>query len=414
MFKKLNSKSLNLWIINQFANTPDMPGGSRHYELAEYFVKQNLKVNIFSSDFNLATRSFLKLNDNEYFKKEKIRNIEWNWLRVFPYKKNNWQRYLNLISFCFNLLIVNSFLGLNKNLPDVIIASSPQLIAAFQSLIFAKIFGKKFIFEVRDIWPQILIELGGSNPRSLFIKILQFLEFILYKYSDLVVVLAKGAKSYVIKNGASNVVWLPNGPNLKQFTFSDLPDEPKSFTYKRPFRIIYAGAHGLANDLNNVIEAAKLLVNDPVKIILIGDGPEKDKLMNKAKDIKNIIFQNPLAKSEISYEMMKADAILISLKDVDLFKFGISPNKLYDAYALGRPVISSVGGFVNQEIEENNLGLVSEPGKPRDLAKIIKKMYQLPRIKREAMGKNGRQIAENIYSREKVRLQYLNLIKKYS
>ena len=136
MFKKLNSKRLNLWIINQFANTPDMPGSSRHYELSEYFVSQNLEVNVFSSDFNLATRSFLRLNNNEFFKKEKTRNIWWNWLKVFPYKKNNWKRYINLMSFCLNLFLVNTFVGLNKSLPDVIIGSSPQLIAAFQSLIF--------------------------------------------------------------------------------------------------------------------------------------------------------------------------------------------------------------------------------------------------------------------------------------
>ena len=238
------------------------------------------------------------------------------------------------------------------------------------------------------------------------------MEISLYKYSDLVVVLAKGAKSYVINNGASDVVWLPNGPNLKKFTFSDLPSEPKILIQKT-FRLIYAGAHGLANDLNNVIEASKFLVNYPIEITLIGDGPEKDKLKYKARDIKNINFQNPLAKSKIPYEMMKADAILISLKDVNLFKFGISPNKLYDAYALGRPVISTVGGIVNQEIEENKLGFTTHPGKPRDLAKIIKQMYKLPRIERQQMGINGRQIAENIYSREKVRLQYLELINQF-
>ena len=111
--------------------------------------------------------------------------------------------------------------------------------------------------------------------------------------------------------------------------------------------------------------------------------------------------------------MMKADAILLSLKDVDLFKFGVSPNKLYDAYALGRPLISTVGGIINQEIDDNKLGLTTLPGKPIELAKIIKKMYKLPRNEREEMGKNGRQIAENIYSREKVRISYFNLIKKY-
>ena len=111
--------------------------------------------------------------------------------------------------------------------------------------------------------------------------------------------------------------------------------------------------------------------------------------------------------------MKGSDAILISLKDVQLFKYGISPNKLYDAYALGRPVISTVGGFVNQEIENNYIGFTAEPGKPERLAKIIERMYKLPRVEREKMGIMGRQLAENIYSREKIRKSFLNLIKSF-
>ena len=227
------------------------------------------------------------------------------------------------------------------------------------------------------------------------------MEVELYKYSDAVVILSKGARNYVESNGAKKVIWLPNGPNLKDFHFSSLPVEPKTFNSRRPFRIIYAGAHGLANDLNNVIEAAEILRDAPIEIILIGDGPEKNKLVFKAKGLKkNVIFKSPISKSKIPIIMKDSDAILISLKDVQIFKYGISPNKLYDAYALGRPIISTVGGFVNQEIENNYIGLTTEPGKPERLAKIIKRMYKLPR-EREKMGIMGRQLAENIYSREK-------------
>ncbi len=414
MVKKTNSKNIKLWIINQFANTPDMPGSSRHYELAEYFAKQNLEVDVFSSDFNLAIRKYFKLEDYQNFKTEKIKNINWHWLRVYPYKKNNWKRYMNIVSFCLNLLILQIMNVLKNSLPNIIIASSPQLIASYQTLIFAKIFRIKFIFEVRDIWPQILVDLGGSNPKSLVIRILKLMEMGLYKYSDIVVVLAKGAKNYVESNGAREVIWLPNGPNLDDFHFSHLPLEPKTFNFLRPFRIIYAGAHGLANDLNNVIEAADLLRDEPIEIILIGDGPEKNKLLDKAKGFKNVIFKSPLSKTKIPIIMREADAILISLKDVSLFKYGISPNKLYDAYALGRPVISTVGGVVNEEIENNYIGFTTDPGRPDKLAKIIKKMYKLPRIEREKMSNMGRQMAEKIYSRERIRNSFLKIIKNNS
>ena len=95
------NKKFRIWIINQFACTPDMPGGSRHYEIAKHFEKNGFEVNIFASDFNLSSRNFLRLNNIEFMKKELNEGVKFFWLKTFPYKKNNWKRYLNLISFCF-------------------------------------------------------------------------------------------------------------------------------------------------------------------------------------------------------------------------------------------------------------------------------------------------------------------------
>ena len=141
-----------------------MPGGTRHYEIANYFSELKWDIEVFSSDFNLSSRKYMILKNLELWKTEKLNGFTWHWLRTFPYKKNDFLRYFNLISFCLNffsrqffVLLIGNFL---KSAPNIIIASSPQLPVAFFSLILAKIFKKIFIFEVR-ILASVLIDLGG-------------------------------------------------------------------------------------------------------------------------------------------------------------------------------------------------------------------------------------------------------------
>lgn len=403
-----------IWIINQFACTPDMPGGSRHHEIASFLVKKGIKVDIFASDYNLSKRKFLRLNDIEFVKTEINQGVNWYWLRTFPYKINNWKRYLNLISFCLSFFSFNLYKLIiclkNNFLPDLIIGSSPQIISSFCGLMLAKVFKKPFIFEVRDLWPQVLVDLGGVDKKNILIRILSLIEILLYKNSDCVVVLAEGVKNYVKKRGAENIIWLPNGPDLKKFEYVNHSNLNKKFTEDNPFTLIYAGAHGKANDLENVINAAKLLEGYPIKIFMIGDGPEKKDLILKAKNLKNIVFKKPISKKFIPKILSRSNAILISLGNVKLFQYGISPNKLYDAYALGKPVISTLRGSVNEEIKKNNLGLVCNPGEPNSLAEIIKEMYKLPNIERKKMGLNGRKLAESIYSRDIINNRYFHLI----
>ena len=126
------------WFINQFANTPDMPGHTRQYEIAKGLVEKGWLIDVYSSDFNLSERSYKRLNYYQLSIHEKINGINWFWIRVLPYSKNNWKRYLNLISFCIHLFFILIPKGIlsffSSNSPEIIIASSPQLPAAFISL----------------------------------------------------------------------------------------------------------------------------------------------------------------------------------------------------------------------------------------------------------------------------------------
>ena len=405
----------SLWIVNQYANTINMPGHTRQRDLAVFFTKKDYKVTIFASDFNLSLRKYFKKNKKFFFKSEIEEKVNWIWLSCFDYKENNWRRYLNIFSFLANLLLNITFrlLIFREDKPDLIIYSSPQLPAAFFCLIISKLLKIPFIFEVRDLWPKVLIDVGLISEKSIIYKVLSYFESIIYKNSSCVVVLSKGCIKHVTKLGAKNVFFFPNGPDLKDFKYFPLPKEDKEFSVKRPFKIVYSGAHGRVNDLKTIIKAAYLLEKYHINFYLIGDGPEKLKIQNLALNLKNVFFDSSIPKKNMPKYLANSDAIIITLLGLELFKYGVSPNKLYDAYAIGRPVITTIPGIVNDEVEYFGLGVTAPPENPQILAKKIKTLYLKPRVEREAMSISARKVAERFYSREKISEEYIKIIEKF-
>ena len=147
-----------LWLINQFANTPELPGHTRQFEVAAGLVSEGWQVEVFASDFNLTQRQYRRLRFPHLWSTERPAGIRWTWLWVSPYSHNNWKRQLNMLSFCFHLVIrlaPTAILGrLVGRAPDVILASSPQLPAAFTSFWLARLTGIPFVLEVRDLSPR--------------------------------------------------------------------------------------------------------------------------------------------------------------------------------------------------------------------------------------------------------------------
>jgi len=399
-----------LWLINQFANTPELPGHTRQFEVAAGLVGYGWQLEVFASDFNLTQRKYRRLRFPRLWSTERPAGIRWTWLWVSPYRHNNWKRQLNMLSFCLHLTlrlgpaaILGRFIG---RAPHVILASSPQLPAAFTCLWIARLTGIPFVLEVRDLWPQVLIDQGGKSPISPMVRLLAWMERLLYRHASTVVVLAKGAEPFVRERGARQTAWLPNGPDLELFSPRPMPPDGPVFT------VLYAGAHGDANALENVIAAARCLEQQqqPVRFRFVGDGPEKQTLMHLAVDLQCVSFEDPVPKAQIPELMAQADAILLSLKDVPLFRYGVSPNKLYDAYALGRPVITTVAGAINAEVEEYRLGVTAAPGDPLALSLAIIHLINMSRSEREKMAERAMLLSRKVYSRQKVILEYSRLL----
>ena len=390
-----------IWIVNQFANTPDVPGHTRQYECGQHLANLGYEVTVFASDYNLSQRQYRRLRFPSLWIEERMGLLRWRWLFASPYKNNNWQRYINLLTF--NASLALQMLLLPR--PDLVMGSSPQLPAAWLAMRIARLRGAKFIFEVRDLWPQVLIDLGGKSQSSKMVQFLQGLESSLYRLSEQVIVLASGSIEYVRQRGARHVTHLPNGPDLNSATSHLSSDQAKVKFSVDPTRfcLMYTGAHGEANALDGLISAARMLESEfpnRFQILLVGDGPEKRTLQSLAHKVPCVEFRNPVAKRDIPDLLAAADGLILTLRDVPLFKYGVSPNKLYDYYAAMRPVIVSVGGAVNEEVKVHRLGMTAEPESPRQLANAIIQLSTLPSSERQAMGERALQLARTVYSRQ--------------
>ncbi len=398
-----------------------MPGHTRQFEVSTGLVELGWDVDLFASDFNLTIRKYLKPNKLFYLF-ERIKNVNLHWLWVIPYRKNNWLRILNWISFSAHIAIrlipYGIYLKLIKKAPDVIVYSSPQLPAAFITLIICRILNIPFVVEIRDLWPQALIDQAGISEEKLLVKILKWMEGSIYKFAAEVIVLAKGSQEYVRKRGAKNVSWLPNGADLSQFFYV----EPKF--HEDYFKIVYFGAHGEANSLITLVQAARILetkkdytIGKKIIIDIVGDGPEKSMLIQMATGLKNLKFIDPISKDLVPNLISKSNAVVITLKNVKLYSYGVSPNKLYDAYAIGRPVITAITGAINDEVNSEGIGLTAKSEDYEELAESIFKISNLDKNILEGMGIKARKLAEKRYSRQLVIDKYnsiLNsLIKKY-
>ncbi|QPM67309.1 glycosyltransferase family 4 protein [Atribacter laminatus] len=412
-FEEKKGGNCKIWIINHYAHTPDLPGGSRHFDIGRRLTSRGYRVSVFCSDFLHYTYRYHKteVNKKKLFQ-ETLEGMDWNWIRTSPYRGNTGKRVLNMISFAWRVF----WIGLRKKeKPLVIIGSSPHLFAAFSAWLLTKWKRAKFIFEVRDLWPQSLIDLGEFSPSHPFIWVLARLEKFLYQRADAIVTLLPGAKEYIKNRGVKEdkVFWIPNGVNADNYI-------SKNSLFKQSdndqFVVMYAGAHGKANALDMIIDAAALIMEkgeDGILFEFVGEGPEKKNLMAMVKDkkINNVRFADPIPSNEIPAKLVKADAFVFCLEDSPVFKYGVSPNKLYTYLSAGKPVIFSCCSM-NNPVSEANAGLTVPPRQLRAMAEAVIKLFKMSPQEREEMGKRGIEYVKKYHDFSILTDKYQEVIEK--
>ena len=385
---------MNIWLFNHYAITPDMPGGTRHYDLGRELVKRGHKVTIFATSFNYSLRKEMRLRPGEQWRVEDVNGVKFVWLRTPPYERNDWRRVLNMVAFMIRAWWLGRKLPdlvpeIEK--PDVVIGSSVHLLAVLAAYWVAKHHKAKFVMEVRDLWPQIFVDMGVLSAHHPVTKGLQALERFLYRRAERIIILGHQMRDYISNRGVSEekIVWIPNGVDLSRFASTACPG-----VSREDLQVMYLGAHSPTNSLDVLIHAAKIIEEQGfrgIRFVLIGDGPEKPQLMALSEELglNNVEFRDPVPKTKVPEVLREAD-ILVLTKESTFFSYGGSILKLFDYMAAKKPVILS-GKPLHDPIEEAGCGLTVPPRDPKALAEAIIQLYQMPEEEREAMGRRGRE-----------------------
>lgn len=389
-----------LW-INQFAVLPSDGGGTRHFELGRELVRRGWDVTIVASDYHPQRRAYTRRADgtNRDIIEEFVDGVRFRWLWAASYKWNDWRRATNWLSFHRSIRAMPPLTAP----PDVIIGSSPQLFAATAARAVARRLHVPFVLEVRDLWPESFVAAGGRKGIAYFA--LTRVASGLYRDACRIIVLALGTARYLVEKGIdrARIVHVPNGVDIHLVQPNSL-DAPATATSSTTTTLIYAGAHGPANGLEVVLDAAAILAESrtPVHFVLIGDGPAKASLgaAASARGLTNIEFRNLVAKSELAKMLVSADAGLMLLRDAELFSFAVSPNKLFDYLSAGIPVVCNVPGEVAELLAASAGGVQASDSSAAALVDAIRRLRALTPTERQRLGRDGRQWVEQHHSRE--------------
>jgi glycosyltransferase involved in cell wall biosynthesis len=385
--------ALKIWLINHYAVLPTQAGGARHYSLAKELVSRGHDVTVIASSFDHATRTEAHLDSRSRWKLEVLDGVNFVWIRTHPYSRNDMKRIVNMVGFACR--VCGCCWYEKRGAPDVVIGSTPHLIAALSAERLAKRWQVPFVLEVRDLWPQGLIDVGGYSQRNPAIRALRRTERHLYANAQRIVSLLPGAVEYIAGHGGERerIAWIPNGIDL------GIAPEPSPPRERSQFVITYAGAHGITNGLDSVLDAAQILqcegLGDKVVFRLIGDGPEKCRLQRRAKDeaLDLVHFETPVSKRDVYNELQESDILIATLRKSNLYRYGISLNKIYDYMAVARPVVFGADSL-NNPIAESGAGIAVAPEDAKAMARAIGLLMATPLDKRWEMGLLGREYVE--------------------
>jgi glycosyltransferase involved in cell wall biosynthesis len=389
---------VRIWIVNYTALPPGEPGGTRHYSFARELGHRGHEVLVVASSFHYVARRPLRLADGGSYLFEEVEGVQFLWLQAPSYRDSRLARAWSWLRFSWR---VWREVGLRELAPpDVVLGSSPYPFAALAAERVATRHGVPFVLEVRDLWPQTLIDLGKLSPRHPFIVLLDLLERCLYRRAEQIVSLLPEAAEYMGRKGADPdaVVWIPNGVDL------EMVGDPSPPGDGGPFTVMYAGAHGLSNTLDLVLDAAGLLLRDGwgadrLTFRFVGDGPYKHRLQERAgrEGLANVVFDPPVPKREVYGVMQEADAFVRPLEDSPLYRWGASPNKLFDYMACARPIVYGSASRSNP-VEQAGAGLTVPPGDAGALAEAVTQLASMPIEERRSMGRNARAHVESNYA----------------
>ncbi|MEW6503392.1 MAG: glycosyltransferase family 4 protein [Chloroflexota bacterium] len=401
---------MHILLIHQAFASLDEAGGTRHYEMARFLVSRGHQVTIIASPVSYLTGKTQQQRVQWLTREQPEPGIII--LRAYTYPALHRSFFHRLISF-FSFMFSSFLAALSVRRVDLVWGTSPPIFQGVTAWLVARLKGVRLLFEVRDLWPAFAVAAGVlRNPMLIWLS--EMLEQFLYRNADRVIVNSPGFIEHVASRGARWVELVPNGADPHMFD-----QHQNGIRFRQQwglgdeFVALYAGAHGLSNDLEVVLETARILRDEShIRFVLVGDGKEKPRLIRQAKEmgLTNIQFMPPVAKKEMGEILAAADACLAILKPLDWYKTTY-PNKVFDYMAAGKPVVLAIDGVIREVIETHQAGIAVPPGNPEALAKAVQKLAAEPQTAR-TMGLAGRKAVQNCYNRQQFSLRLAEIIEE--
>ncbi len=342
-------------------------------------------------------------------------NVVRTWLLPFPNRKAH-ERMLNYSSFCVSAASAGLFLSR----PDVVIATSPQLLVGLSGWWLARCKRVPFVFEVRDLWPESLAAVGMADSNSSLHRALAKIAGFLYRHSDRVVVVTPAFEDYLVENWRvprDKISVIENGVETELFTPEESSGEPETdlrreLAAQGKFAVSYIGTMGMAHGLETIIAAALQLqaTNPEIAFLMLGEGAAKESIVALARErgLNNLRFVDQQPREKIPAYIRASDVCLVLLKKTDLFKTVI-PTKMLEFMSCGRPVILGVDGQARTILEEARAGLVIEPENSDDLVNAIRYLSANRGTARK-LGENGRAHIVRKFSRGQTAAKYIRVL----
>lgn len=403
---------MKILLIHQYFLEEDDPGGSRFNEMVKVWSNEGHQISVLAGMMHYGGNEKREEYKGKFTAKKKQGDITvWRSHVSELYNSNFIGRMWGYFSFVFSSLYTGLFKV--KGHYDVIIVTSPPLFVGITGYLISKLKRIPFVFEIRDLWPESAIDTGVLKNTGLIKMAYKFEKFI-YRKASLINVLTPAFRKKLIEEKSvpkDKIIYIPNAAD---FSLSDeLLESFDVAKFKREeglvgkFIITYVGAHGVANHLQQLVEAAKLLEDTNAHFLLIGQGMEKKKLIKLAKHLNciNISFIDPVPKSDVFKYILASDIGTSVLKNVDTFKT-IYSNKTFDYMSCKKPILMAIDGVSRELVEDADAGVFVEPENPQDFAFKVR-TYMDNQTLLEKQGVNGYIYAKKHFDRNVLAKKYL-------